>query len=64
MNQGALADIQNSAGNVAYLSPGVTARLGPRLSGFVFMQLPVYSNLYGYQLFPRWAASAGVSYAL
>jgi hypothetical protein len=63
-DQGALADIQNSAGNVAYLSPGVTAHLGARVAGFVFLQLPVYSNLYGYQLFPRWAASAGVSYAL
>lgn len=62
-DQGALADIQNTAGNIAYLSPGVTARLTPGTSMFVFMQLPVYSNLYGYQLLPRWTASIGVSYA-
>ena len=36
----------------------------PRLQLFAFVQLPVYSNLYGYQLFPRYTASVGASYAL
>jgi hypothetical protein len=62
-DQGALADIQNTAGNVAYLSPGITAQLSASLNLFVFAQLPVYSNLYGIQLFPRWTASAGATYA-
>jgi hypothetical protein len=62
-DQGALADVQNTAGSVAYLSPGLTAELSARVHAFVFAQLPVYSNLYGIQLFPRWTASAGVSYA-
>jgi hypothetical protein len=62
-DQGALADIQDTAGNVAYLSPGLTARVLPNLHVYGFAQLPVYSNLYGYQLFPRWTASVGVSYA-
>jgi len=62
-DQGALADIQNTAGNVAYLSPGITAQLSARVHVFAFAQLPVYSNLYGTQLFPRWTASAGVTYA-
>ncbi|MBV9343489.1 MAG: transporter [Gammaproteobacteria bacterium] len=61
---GALADVQSTAGIVAYLSPGVTARLVERLHAFAFVQLPVYSNLYGYQLFPRYTASVGLSYAL
>jgi hypothetical protein len=60
---GALADVQNTAGNVAYVSPGVTAQVSPRLHVFAFAQLPVYSNLYGTQLFPRWTASAGATYA-
>jgi hypothetical protein len=60
---GALADVQNSAGNVAYLSPGITAQLLASLHVFAFVQLPVYSNLYGIQLFPRWTASAGLTYA-
>jgi len=60
---GALADVQNTAGNVAYLSPGITAQLVASLHVFAFVQLPVYSNLYGIQLFPRWTASAGLTYA-
>jgi hypothetical protein len=63
-DQGALADVQNTAGNVAYVSPGLTVKLLPRLHLFGFVQLPVYSNLYGYQLFPRYTVSVGVSYAL
>jgi hypothetical protein len=61
-DQGALADVQNTAGSVAYLSPGATVQLSSRLYAFAFAQLPVYSNLYGIQLFPRWTASVGVSY--
>jgi len=60
---GALADVQNTAGNVASVSPGVTVQLAASLNLFAFAQLPVYSNLYGTQLFPRWTASAGVTYA-
>jgi hypothetical protein len=63
-DQGALADIQDTAGNVAYLSPGLTASVLPNLHIYGFAQLPVYSNLYGYQLFPRWTAAIGLSYAL
>jgi len=62
-DQGALADLQNTAGSVAYLSPGATVQLSSRVYAFAFVQLPVYSNLYGFQLFPRWTASGGVSYA-
>ncbi len=63
-DQGALADIQSTAGNVAYLSPGLTMAVQHQVHLFAFAQLPVYSNLYGYQLFPRWTASVGASYAL
>jgi len=62
-DEGALADLQNTAGSVAYLSPGATVQLSSRVYAFAFVQLPVYSNLYGFQLFPRWTASGGVSYA-
>ncbi len=63
-DQGALADVQSTAGNVAYLSPGVSARVVSNLQVYGFVQVPVYSNLYGYQLFPHWTASVGVSYAM
>jgi hypothetical protein len=60
---GALADVQNTAGTVLYASPGITLQLHSRLFVFGFVQVPVYSNLYGYQLFPRFTASVGLSYA-
>ena len=62
-DQGALADVQNTAGSVAYLSPGLTGAHHDRLHLFGFVQVPLYSNLYGYQLFPRYTVSAGASYA-
>jgi hypothetical protein len=61
---GALADLQSSAGSVVYLSPGLSVALTRHVGIFGFVQLPLYSNLYGYQLFPRWTASVGASYAL
>jgi hypothetical protein len=63
-DQGALADVESTAGNVAYVSPGMTVKVLSKLYVFGFAQIPVYSNLYGYQLFPRWTVSAGASYAL
>jgi hypothetical protein len=63
-DQGALADIQSTAGNVAYVSPGLTAKVFDHLHVFGFVQVPVYSNLYGYQLFPHYTVSVGASYAL
>ncbi len=62
-DQGALADVQNTAGTVLYLSPGLTGRVTGRLHLFGFVQVAVYSNLYGYQLFPRYTVSVGASYA-
>ncbi len=62
-DQGALADNPDSAGTVAYLSPGITVAVTEKLQAFGFVQLPVYSHLIGYQLAPRWTASAGLSYA-
>jgi hypothetical protein len=63
-DQGALADIQSSAGNVAYISPGLSARVVSNLHAYGFVQVPVYSNLYGYQLFPRYTVSVGLRYNL
>jgi hypothetical protein len=62
-DQGALADLPDSAGTVAYVSPGITLKAVGPLHVFGFVQVPVYSNLDGYQVFPRWTASAGLAYA-
>jgi hypothetical protein len=63
-DQGALADTLDVAGTVAYLSPGMTVRVLNTLHLYGFVQVPVYSNLDGYQLFPHWTASVGATYAL
>ncbi|MBS0213766.1 MAG: transporter [Proteobacteria bacterium] len=60
-DQGALADTFDTAGTVAYLSPGITVSLRQNLQLYGFVQVPVYSRLQGYQLFPRWTATAGIS---
>ena len=62
-DQGALADLQSTAGTVVYVSPGLTARVFGSLHLFGFVQVPAYSNLYGYQLFPHYTATVGASYA-
>jgi len=63
VDRGALADLTDTAGDVAYLSPGLTARVVGSLYIFGFAQIPVYSNLVGNQLFPRYTFSVGGSYA-
>lgn len=62
-DQGTLADNPDSAGTVVYLAPGATVALAANLQAFGFVQLPVYRNLNGYQLAPKWTASAGLSHA-
>jgi len=60
-DQGALADTFAS-GTTAYISPGISASITQDLQAFAFLQLPVYSNLQGFQLFPHWTASVGISH--
>jgi hypothetical protein len=61
-DQGALADTTDTAGTVVYLSPGLTGTVSSRLRAYAVVQVPVYSRLDGYQLFPHWTATAGLSY--
>jgi len=62
-DQGALADLPDTAGTVAYASPGVEVQVGGALHLFAFVQVPFYRNLDGYQVFPRWTGSVGAAYA-
>ena len=62
-DQGALADTTDTAGTVAYLSPGLTVMVARKLHMYAVLQVPVYSNLDGYQLFPHWTGTMGLSYA-
>ncbi len=63
-DQGALADTTDTIGTVAFISPGITIQVLRNLHAYGVAQLPVYSNLDGYQLFPHWTATVGVSYSL
>ncbi len=60
---GTLADTPNSAGSAAYLSPGVSISILKEVQIYGFGQLPIYSNLEGYQLFPHVTGSVGLAYA-
>lgn len=62
-DQGALADLPDTAGTAVYLSPGVTMSVLKNVQVYAFAQIPVYSNLQGYQVFPRWTGTVGASYA-
>ncbi|MGA8278230.1 MAG: transporter [Rhodanobacteraceae bacterium] len=63
-DQGELADRANSEGTAAYLSGGISASLRRNVQIYGFVQVPVYSDLGGYQLFPHWTANVGISVAL
>ncbi|MGA9420906.1 MAG: transporter [Rhodanobacteraceae bacterium] len=63
-DRGALADRANSEGTVAYVSGGISASLRRNVQIYGFVQVPVYSHLAGYQLFPHWIANLGISVAL
>ncbi len=59
-DQGGEADTENSGGTVINLSPGVTVEVTDKIASFVFVQIPVYQNLNGYQLAPKWSLTAGI----
>ncbi len=60
-DMGALADSTDTAGTVVYVSPGISVRVLGSLNLYTFIQVPVYSQLDGYQLFPRWTGTVGMS---
>ncbi|HTP45459.1 MAG TPA: transporter [Casimicrobiaceae bacterium] len=62
-DQGTLADTISTGGTVVYLSPGISASVTHNFMVYGFMQVPLYSRLDGYQLFPHWTASAGATYS-
>lgn len=63
-DRGDEADIANSGGTTIQISPGATWALAQKLWFYGFLQLPVYQNLRGFQLAPRWTVSAGLRFEL
>ncbi|MBV8292072.1 MAG: hypothetical protein JOY55_09705 [Mycobacterium sp.] len=62
-DQGALADRPDTAGTVVYVGPGVIGSVLRDLQLYAFVQIPVVSQLNGYQLFPHWIGSLGLTYS-
>ncbi len=61
---GVNADVDNSGGTFAYLSPGLTVDVNPTVNVFAFVQLPVYQRVNGLQLEPQWLLSVGFRFRL
>ncbi|MFZ6727523.1 TonB-dependent receptor [Undibacterium sp. MH2W] len=57
---GANADTNSTGGTLIYFSPGLVGNVTDRVSLYSFVQVPVYQNVRGVQLAPRYTASVGV----
>ncbi len=60
---GANADQVSTGGTLVYLSPGAVMPVGKRASLYGFVQVPVYQDVRGVQLAPRYTASIGARFA-
>jgi hypothetical protein len=54
---------ENTGGQIVYLSPGLSVSVSKSVKLFGFVQLPIYQNLNGYQLAPKYTASLGARFA-
>ena len=57
------ADTISTGGTLSYLSPGVVVPVNKQVSVYGYVQLPVYQNVNGVQLAPRYTASLGARYS-
>ncbi|MBF0517754.1 MAG: TonB-dependent receptor [Nitrospirae bacterium] len=60
---GGNADTVSTGGTLLYISPGLSVPIGEHISAYSFVQLPLYQNVYGVQLAPRYTMSFGVRYS-
>ena len=58
-----IGGMQLDGGTLMYLAPGATMRLGGGTSVYGFIQIPIYQNVYGLQLGPRYTLTLGVSHS-
>jgi hypothetical protein len=61
-DSGVNADADNSAGTFVYLSPGVSLVASKHTQVYGLVQVPIYHDLEGWQLAPRWTATVGLSH--
>jgi len=60
---GALADQISTGGTLTYLSPGVVVPVTKQASIYGFVQVPIYQDVRGVQLAPRYTASIGARFS-
>ena len=62
-DEGANADTVSTGGQLLYISPGLSIAVIRQMSVYGFVQLPIYQEVNGVQLAPRYTVSAGVRYS-
>ena len=60
---GANADQTSTGGTLIYLSPGLVVPVTKQASVYGFVQLPIYQDVRGVQLSPRYTVSVGARFA-
>jgi hypothetical protein len=58
------SDRPNSGGEQVNIAPGLSAKLSSRVVGFTYVELPLYTQVNGYQLVPKAKLSAGLLFHL
>jgi hypothetical protein len=63
-DKGLEADTENSGGTLVYLGAGGTLNITRQVRLYAFAQVPVYQDVNGYQLAPRWVLTTGLHLSL
>ncbi len=58
------SDRPNSGGEQVNIGPGLSAKLGTKLVGFTYVELPLYTRVNGFQLVPKAKFSVGLLFHL
>jgi hypothetical protein len=61
-DSGTNADTFGTGGTLVDLSPGIVVPVGENVSAYGFIQVPIYQDMRGVQLVPRYTASLGVRF--
>ena len=62
-DSGTNADTVSTGGTLLYISPGLVAAVSDRISLYGFVQVPIYQDVNGVQLAPRFITSVGARYS-
>lgn len=63
-DSGPNSDRPNSGGEQVNLAPGLSTKLGTKVVGFTYVELPLYTRVNGYQLVPKAKFSVGLLFHL